>query len=124
MICKTVSIVIAAPFFYRDYNRTIAIIGLIYGIVLIISTFFRFPTRDYETEIKIVENELELLKTNVDGAERRAEYLFKRHQFDLQKYYDQTLKHSSWIFYVGIICILLGFGIIGYIVFLISSINI
>ncbi|WP_326848309.1 TRADD-N-associated membrane domain-containing protein [Paenibacillus alvei] len=68
---------------------------------------------EYENEIKNIENDLELLEYTGFSIEQRAEKHFKVHQYDLKRYYDQSLKHSSWIFIVGIVCLVIGFGIIG-----------
>lgn len=48
----------------------------------------------------------------------------KLHQYELQKYYNQSLSQSKSIFWVGIVCIVLGFFIIGVILYLLAFKNI
>ncbi len=64
-------------------------------------------------EIQEIENELDLLSISHSSLEERSEKLFKHHHLELKRYYDENLKQSSWIFVVGIACILIGFAIIG-----------
>jgi hypothetical protein len=54
-------------------------------------------------------------------APARATKLLQINQFDLKRYYDQTLRQGNQIFYVGLICILLGFAVIGVAFWLIQS---
>ncbi|PFF53028.1 hypothetical protein COC65_24395 [Bacillus thuringiensis] len=79
--------------------------------------FFIQPLRRWSTpdiiELQELENELDLLSISHSSLEERSEKLFKHHHLELKKYYDENLKQSSWIFVVGIVCILIGFAIIG-----------
>ncbi|WP_242314144.1 hypothetical protein [Bacillus cereus group sp. BfR-BA-01355] len=87
------------------------------GITLMVLHFctqpLRRPSNQYITELQEVENELDLLSTSYSSLEERSEKLFKHHHLELKRYYDENLKQSSWIFVVGIACILIGFAIIG-----------
>jgi hypothetical protein len=65
-------------------------------------------------EQQATQNEFDLLQHSTPDSERRAERLFRNHQFELKRYYDQTLAHSSLAFIIGILCILVGFGVIGF----------
>ncbi|PHD55081.1 hypothetical protein COF61_29980 [Bacillus toyonensis] len=71
------------------------------------------PSNEYITELQEIENELDLLSISHSSLEERSEKLFKHHHLELKRYYDENLKQSSWIFVVGIACILIGFAIIG-----------
>ncbi|MFU1885149.1 TRADD-N-associated membrane domain-containing protein [Bacillus wiedmannii] len=73
----------------------------------------RMPSNEYISELQGVENELDLLSISHSSLEERSEKLFKHHHLELKRYYDENLKQSSWIFVVGIACILIGFAIIG-----------
>lgn len=73
----------------------------------------RMPSNEYITELQEIENELDLLSISHSSLEERSEKLFKHHHLELKRYYDENLKQSSWIFVVGIACILIGFAIIG-----------
>jgi hypothetical protein len=93
---------------------------LAYGFLFLLFSFLH-PARELEIEIRDIENELDLLSIADTSIEQRAEKLFKLHQFELKKYYDQTLRHSAWIFVVGLVCIVLGFTIIGITLYLVVS---
>jgi hypothetical protein len=68
-----------------------------------------------------LDNEIDLLGISEESVELRAEKLFKLHQLELKRYYDQTLRHSSAIFLVGIGCIILGFAIVGAALYVLAS---
>jgi hypothetical protein len=67
-----------------------------------------------DTEVEAIESEIALRLTGAEATEQRAERLFKSHGIDLRRYYQQTLRHSAFVFAAGIGCIVLGFCIIGY----------
>ncbi|OAK18724.1 hypothetical protein A6281_08280 [Bacillus wiedmannii] len=97
---------------------TEAILGLIAGGMLVVSIVnflapLRLSSNEYITELQEIENELDLLSISHSSLEERSEKLFKHHHLELKRYYDENLKQSSWIFVVGIVCILIGFAIIG-----------
>ncbi|WP_254661716.1 TRADD-N-associated membrane domain-containing protein [Bacillus wiedmannii] len=71
------------------------------------------PLTVYIVELQEIENELDLLSISHSSLEERSEKLFKHHHLELKRYYDENLKQSSWIFIVGIVCIGIGFVIIG-----------
>nr|WP_267255451.1 hypothetical protein [Bacillus thuringiensis] len=91
-----------------------SITGVISGITLLL---FRIPLRvssnEYVIELQELENELDLLDISHSSLEARSEKLFKHHHLELKRYYDENLKQSSWIFIVGLVCIGIGFVIIG-----------
>ncbi len=90
------------------------LVGICVGVIgdAVISSLRR-TSNEYITELQEVENELDLLSISHSSLEERSEKLFKHHHFELKRYYDENLKQSSWIFVVGIACILIGFAIIG-----------
>lgn len=105
-------IAIGIPITSLYYRDIYILLGLVYAL-LCLAVYFLLPTREFEVRILDVQNELDLLRSAYIPIEQRAQKLFKLHQFELRKYYDQTLKQSAWIFVVGITCILFGFAIIG-----------
>lgn len=106
--------VAASPIAYFRFNNPLyAGFCLLYGIPFLLAPIIR-PLSELQIQIKDLENELDLLRVTVSPAEQRAEKLFKSHQYELKKYYDQTLRHSSVIFIVGIGCILIGFALVGW----------
>ncbi|WP_406866885.1 hypothetical protein AB0764_10505 [Priestia megaterium] len=98
------------------HNKKIFIlipVTMLYGLVLMLmSTVIRSKSY-YSTELQEIQNELDLLSISNSSIEERSEKLFKHHHFELKRYYDENLKQSSWIFIVGIVCIFVGFIIIG-----------
>ncbi|WP_429704291.1 TRADD-N-associated membrane domain-containing protein [Bacillus paramobilis] len=98
--------------FTEPFMVTIALIGLI-AIIIFFTRPLRKPSNEHTTELQEIENELDLLSISHLSLEERSEKLFKHHHLELKRYYDENLKQSSWIFVVGIACILIGFAIIG-----------
>lgn len=101
-------------------NKVIIGVIVIYAILLFILTLIN-STQIYEDEIKNVENEIEMFEYEDSSIEQRAEKQFKVHQYDLKRYYDQSLRHSSWIFVVGIVSLIVGFAIIGYSLYMVNN---
>lgn len=83
----------------------------LYGLAFVTLPILR-PLGPLDSSIRVIESEIDLLESRDDSEEVRAEKLFKLHQIEIKKYYDQTLSHSAWIFWFGILCILVGFGLI------------
>lgn len=75
-------------------------------------------------KMKETSDELEYLNIENESDIKKAEKQFKLHQNELQKYYSQNLSHSQKIFYTGIVCIVLGFGIIVFTMWILSTKNI
>lgn len=110
-----------SPLAYFASGSTMLFLVLIfYGCIFLSFPLLR-PASEIEVQIRDVENEIDLLRIADTSIEQRAEKLFKLHQFELKKYYDQTLRHSSWIFLVGIGCIVGGFAVIGVTLYLVQS---
>jgi hypothetical protein len=70
------------------------------------------PLNEIRAALREIENDVDLEGIGEQSPKLRAEKLFKLHQYELKRYYDQTLRHSSAIFIVGIVCMFLGFAII------------
>ncbi|MBR0724809.1 hypothetical protein [Bradyrhizobium manausense] len=87
--------------------------GAFYLIVAIAFPMFSYAGA-IDTEIEAIESEIALRLTGAEATEQRAERLFKAHGIDLRRYYQQTLRHSAFVFATGISCVVLGFGIVGY----------
>jgi hypothetical protein len=91
-----------------------------YAALLIVSPLLT-DGRMIENDLLTISFELDLLEHDNMSPELRAEKLFKQHQLELKKYYDQTLKHSSKIFHIGVLCIAVGFGIVGLTLYLLMN---
>ncbi|MED3089250.1 TRADD-N-associated membrane domain-containing protein [Bacillus toyonensis] len=111
------------PYGSRPFIPLYSFISVIYGMVFLAFPILR-PSTDYMTELLELENELDLLAISDSSLEERSEKLFKHHHLELKRYYDENLKQSSWIFLVGIACIVVGFAIIGItLYFLIANLS-
>jgi hypothetical protein len=58
------------------------------------------------------ETELDFLLRGAQNREEQAYRLFKLHQAEIQRYYDQSLSQGRTIFSVGLVCMFVGVGII------------
>jgi ABC-type multidrug transport system fused ATPase/permease subunit len=113
-------IILAAAFLYIFFNSSIADSALIllfavavYGVVSIWAvSLFRSRARRVKEELQEIRFEEELLRSGASAEESRAEELLRMHQYQLRRYYDLNLTQNSWIFAVGILCILLGVAVI------------
>lgn len=88
-----------------------------------ISSFSLLSSSKNKTFEKIKETSDELDYVNLENESDilKAEKQFKLHQNELQKYYNLNLSQSQKIFYIGIFCIVIGFGIIGYTLWILST---
>ncbi|XHU81047.1 hypothetical protein GW624_21040 [Peribacillus simplex] len=97
---------------------------ILYALIFFLFPLMRTNGGVYKMELQEIENELDLLSLKHASIEERSEKLFKHHHLELKRYYDENLKQSSWLFIVGLICILIGFIIIGVtFYFLITNIS-
>lgn len=92
----------------------------IYNIIFPLMTVL-FPINNIELRINQLKDEIDLQGIGIDSLEARAEKQFKQHQAELKRYYDQSLRHGAWIFYIGIANLFVGFLIIGITLFLVSN---
>ncbi len=106
------------PILYLFGIEKVYVIGiLVYGLGLLFSQIV-VPQDVKETQIRDLENEIDLLPISEKSIEQRAEKIFKNYQFELKKYYDQTLRQGSMIF---IVSISIGFIIIGLTIFFVGT---
>lgn len=84
-----------------------------FGWVVLVSTYVSWVRLRYlAEEIQDTEFEIDLLKLETTPEEIRAEKLLRIYQFQLRRYFEVNLRQNSWIFFVGILCILIGVGVI------------
>jgi len=107
-----IAVIGAIVYFFFYKNGIVLTLSILYLAIAIIYPVF--PVGGIvNTEVEVLESEIALKATGADALEQRAERLFKAHEIGLRRYYNQTLRHSSAIFLAGIICICIGFSIIG-----------
>ncbi|MEE9456043.1 MAG: hypothetical protein V3W11_02705 [bacterium] len=106
---------LSTPIVYglTSYIGWIFSIPLIAGFLLL-GFALSISKRELDDEIRNLFTELDIRRVEEASAEKRAEKLFLFHQFELKRYYDQTLRQSRWVFVVGVSCIAMGFVIIGF----------
>jgi len=79
-----------------------------------------------EHEIRLTELDLQIdLETYAaDNTDLRyAEKTLRSHNNEILKYHNMNLRQNSWIFLLGLICIVLGFGLIVATFFAVRSVN-
>ncbi|WP_349763645.1 hypothetical protein [Fusobacterium sp. SYSU M8D902] len=104
------------------FELLLTLIMTILPLIFLIESFF--DKNLIFDKIKETSDELEYLNIENESDIKKAEKQFKLHQNELQKYYSQNLSHSQKIFYTGIVCIVLGFGIIVFTMWILSTKNI
>lgn len=82
-------------------------------ISFFLSTAFGINVRQARQDVDDILGEIDLKNIALDEREKRAQKLFQLHQRELKRYYDQSLNQGLWIFLAGIICLILGFVVIG-----------
>src|SRR5882724_1516305 len=105
-----------SPFIYfifpQRIGRQVALGAIAYGVMTLMVALASSP-RELDEQLARVEDELELLAIKDTSREQRAQKLLKLHQSELKRYYDQTLRQTSVIFFAGLVCIVLGFVVVG-----------
>lgn len=107
---------------YFGWSREpwILIFGGFYFAIAIIYPFIDLG-KSIALEIESLQSELDLNLTGTDAKEQRAERLFRAHEIDLRRYYDQALTHSNAIFLLGVFCVVIGFCFVGVSFYLVYS---
>jgi hypothetical protein len=122
LLCAGPLLLLAPLTFYVASSVELAVLVGGYGVVFLLATVaLRQRIREVGDEILEIDNEIDLLRITDDSPERRAHKLFQLHAIELKRYYDQTLHQGSYIFWVGLLCILLGFGVVGATVLMLRS---
>jgi hypothetical protein len=111
-----------ATFQAFDEARVQAIaLGVIFeALMAVVFGTSRQRVRTLESDLREGDHERSLLTDN-DNAEAQAEKLFLKHQFELKRYYDETLRQSAMLSYIGVLCMSGGFVVIGVAFYLIAS---
>jgi len=86
----------------------VILLGVPYSLFASIYSLSRLPPGTIESEIRDIDEQIELIRCTEENHEIRAERRFRHHEYELKRYYDQTLNQSSKIFYVGIFSIISG----------------
>jgi hypothetical protein len=70
---------------------------------------FRARLRSFEQDLQ----ELDFQQFDVSISESRAEKILRLNSFQLRRYHDINLQQNTWVFSLGVLCILLEIAVIG-----------
>jgi hypothetical protein len=90
-------------------------------ICLLALALSRHRFRELDDEVLKIDQEFDRIKAIIQNPHRKALKLFQNHSLELRRYYGQVLRHASFIFWVGIACIVLGFGVVGVALWLLTT---
>ena len=107
--------------FYKTWdNSVLSVFPIIYGFLPIaVTPPLRLRLRQVENDIQEVDFRIDLQQFEVNKRETRAEQLLRLNDFQLRRYYDLNISQNSWVFGLGVFCIILGILIIGATLFLV-----
>lgn len=73
----------------------------------------RTRLRQIEVDIQEIDFRIDLQELEVNKHEIRAEKILRLNDFQLQRYYNLNISQNSWVFGLGVFCIILGMIVIG-----------
>ncbi len=79
----------------------------------------RARLQSVELHLEDTDFEIDLQQFEVGVRERRAEKILRINGIQLRRYYDLNLSQNIWVFGLGILCILLGIGVIAVTLYLV-----
>lgn len=97
---------------FDELGRSVFLLGFLEGLWLISTLVVRTMVRALSLQIDALEYERSV-RDFVKSDERTAADLFFRHQNEVKSYYDQILRQNSQVFWLGIVCVLVGLAIVG-----------
>lgn len=96
-----------------DHDWGFAALWLLYAVLGLATLPVAFVNiHELDAQARDISNEIDLRGIEENNLEARAQKLFQLHSFELKRYYDQALRQGRSIYYVGVGCIVLGFGVI------------
>ncbi|WP_308763148.1 hypothetical protein [uncultured Bacteroides sp.] len=112
--CMSLFLTIGAPIaIYILENRQTYYIFILYALIpfAILPSYYQ-RIKQYENRLQEIDLSLDIEKFKIGTEISYAEKTLRLHNNQLKKYYDLNLRQNSWIFILGIFCIILGFGVI------------
>lgn len=110
----SLSIVIATPIIiFCLENKQTYYIFILYALTpfAILPSYYQ-RIKQYENRLQEIDLSIDIEKFKIGTEISYAEKTLRLHNNQLKKYYDLNLRQNSWIFILGIFCIILGFGVI------------
>ncbi len=109
-------LVVAPVLAWRLYSSSsiIWLYMLLYALMpLAMLPTYRIRLRQVENDIYELDFQIDLQEFEVSKQESRAEKILRLNDFQLRRYYDLNIRQNSWVFGLGVFCIVLGIGVIG-----------
>lgn len=114
-IFLSLTLIVIAPVFVwtSEINSRIAPLIIAYIIIPIgMLPIMRGRIRDIDQEIRELEFEIDLRQFERSQIETKAEKTLRLNDAQLQRYYSLNLSQNTWVFVVGIGCMLLGLTLV------------
>lgn len=93
---------------------------VVYGAALVVPIWnYRSRARQIDNDIQEIDYQIDLQEYPVDPRESRAEKTLRLNDIQLRRYYDLNLNQNSWVFALGVFCILLGTAVIAATLYLV-----
>lgn len=100
----------------------LAILLACYGLVgLLAVPFLRGSIRRHESTLEELDYRIDLQRYRVDVNEARAEKILRLNDLQLRRYYESTLRQNGHVFWLGILCMLMGVGISAFALWLVGG---
>ncbi len=123
MLSLTMLVVVPIFMWRFGIESTIASTLATYIVIpLAMLPYTRGRLRNIEQDIQAIEFEIDLLQSELNPREARAEKVLRINNLQLQRYYDLNLSQNIWVFGLGIFCILLGLAVIGATLYLVLNV--
>ena len=107
----------------ESYSYAVWSLFLFYSVLpLTVIPSYRLRLRQIENDLQELDFQIDLQQFDVSMQERRAEKILRINDFQLRRYYDLNLMQNSWVFGLGVFCILLGVAVIGITLFLVIKV--
>jgi hypothetical protein len=109
----------AVWFLWLDRPPEAAAVAIfVYFQLFFVAGFFtcRAQARDLATERRTLEFERQILGNRIQkepGDATDSMILFLKNEVELKRYYDQALRQSSFVFVLGVLCVLAGLAAVG-----------
>lgn len=104
-------IVIGQIIFASDANNTFFLL-LLSAMFFIAGFLLNRAAEDTRSRLGDLELAYDIEQFEINKEVSYAEKTLRLHNIQLEKYYSQNLNQSKWIFGVGLICIIVGLGIV------------
>ena len=124
-ITISIMVIVIVPFFlwkYGTHSSISPILAAYFVMPIAMLPYTRGRLRTIEQDLQSIEFEIDLLQFDVNPRETRAEKILRINNLQLQRYYNLNLSQNIWVFGLGILCILLGLGVIGITLYLVLNI--